>query len=107
MLRPGKDREIAACELGRDGLRRQLDRYRHLGREAEAIERDGDSLTVHFHPTVDEALLAEAIAVERECCPFFTIRFDAVERRLSILVGESAQRPALDAIRYALTDDTG
>jgi hypothetical protein len=107
VLRPEKDREIAACELDRDDLRRQLDRYRRLGSETEAIERDGDSLTVRFRPTVDQALVAEAIAVEKECCPFFTIRFDAVERRLSLAVDESAQRPALDAIRYALTHDTG
>jgi hypothetical protein len=105
VLRPANDHEITACELGRDGLRRQLDRYRHLGREVEAIESDGNSLTVRFPPTVDEALMAEAIAVEQQCCPFFTIRFDAVDGRLSFTVAEPAQRPALDAIRYAFTDD--
>jgi hypothetical protein len=104
LSRSGKDREIAACELDHDGLRRQRDRYRRLGREVEGIERDLDSLTVRFRPTVDEALLAEAIEVERACCPFFGLDYWAFARRLRVTVASRGQVVALDAIAAALGD---
>jgi hypothetical protein len=94
--------EIGACELDPDGLRRQRDRYRRLGREVEAIERDLDSLTVRFRPSLDEVLLAEAIEVEHACCPFFGLDYSASARRLRVTVASHDQLAALDAIAGAL-----
>jgi hypothetical protein len=96
--------EIATCELDQVGLRRQRDRYRRLGREVEGIERDPDSLTVRFRPGVDEALLAEAIDVERTCCPFFGFDYSAPARRLRVTVASRDQLAALDAIAGVLGD---
>lgn len=95
---------ISSCELDPDGLRRQRERYRRLGREVEAIERDRDTLTVRFRPTVDRSLLAEAVEVERACCPFFGFDFSAPARRLRVTVASNDQLPALDAIAAALGD---
>ena len=93
---------IGACRLDAGGLRRQLDRYRALGRQATALERRPQRLTVRFGPGLDAALLREAVEVERGCCPFFQIEPDPVRRRLVLSVAEPAQDPALDAIAHAL-----
>ena len=96
--------EIAVCGLDPDGRRHQRERYRRLGREVESIERDRDSLTVRFRPTLDRSLLAEAIEVERACCPFFGFDFSTPARRLRVTVTSADQVPALDAIAAALGD---
>jgi hypothetical protein len=96
--------EILACRLDADGLRRQRARYHRLGLDADAIEPSRDSLTVRFRPTVDEALLREAIDVERGCCPFFDFDYSTAERLLRVTVAGPDRRDALDAIAFALTD---
>jgi hypothetical protein len=47
-------------------------------------------------------LVRRTIAVEHECCPFFTLAYDAAEHRLAITVEDWAQDPALDALHYSL-----
>jgi hypothetical protein len=95
-------REPLQCRLDADGLRSQGERYRALGRHATAVERGPGRLAVRFDATVPVALLHEAVAVERECCPFFDLRADTGERALVVTVSDAEHDPALDAIRHAL-----
>jgi hypothetical protein len=100
---------LAECTLDLDGLRRQRDRYRRLGRWVESIGRWDDELVVRFAPSLDDGLLRETIAVEAECCPFYRFDYAPGERRLRIGVGDRAQLPALGALAFALgpADDPG
>jgi hypothetical protein len=91
------------CRLDLEGLRRQLERYRRLAKALEATERAPQSLTARFSPSVDEELLAETLAVERECCEFFRLDYDRAERMLTARVEDPGLDPALDALRHALT----
>jgi hypothetical protein len=93
---------IAECRLDIDGLRVQRDRYGRLGRAVRRVDRKPQTLTVGFAPDVDAALLAETIAVESECCPFFALRYDAGARELVVSVTRPEQDPALDALVTAL-----
>jgi hypothetical protein len=93
---------IAECRLDIAGLRVQRDRYRRLGRAVRRVERKPQTLTVGFAADVDTALLAETIAVESDCCPFFALRYDAGVRELIVSVTRPDQDPALDALITAL-----
>jgi hypothetical protein len=95
---------LGECRLDFEGQRQQRDRYRAIGTHIDRLERDALHLTAWLGPEVDLALVAETIAVERECCPFYAIGFDFSERRLSFSVTNPDQDPALDAIRFALSD---
>lgn len=94
---------MAQCALDRPGLQSQLARYGELSRQVERVKRWPGLLEVDFRPQVDADLLSEAIAVERECCPFFELSYDALARRLSITVENSCHDAALDGLRFALT----
>jgi hypothetical protein len=94
---------IPACRLDLAGLQTQRERYRSLSSHVARVERSYGRLEAHFRPEVDERLLAETIAVERGCCPFFRIDYDEKGRRLSVSVDDESQDPALDALRTALT----
>jgi len=91
-----------SCALDEDGLRSQLERYRHAGQNARLIERTPRSLVADLDQDVDVELVAQTIAVERECCPFFTLTWEPNRRRLTVTVSEAAHEPALDAIAFAL-----
>jgi hypothetical protein len=91
-----------SCALDESGLSSQLERYRQAGRNARLIERTPRSLVVHLDEDVDTELVAETIAVERECCPFFALVWEQDRRRLTVLVSQAAHEPALDAIAFAL-----
>jgi hypothetical protein len=93
---------IAECNLDLEGSRRQRDRYRALGDQAAAVRRESDSLTIDFNPELDRELLEKTIAVEKDCCPFFAFDYSPEERILTIEVSRDEQRPALDALAYAL-----
>jgi hypothetical protein len=98
-----KPRTIAQCHLDGTGLRDQADRYRRLGATAAHIERRASALTATFGSQLDECLLSETIAVERDCCPFFEFDYRPADRRLSITVQHPDQTPALAALHYALS----
>jgi len=91
---------MASCSLTPDGLESQLARWRRLGQSAVAVQREPGRVAVSFGPGLDRRLLDETLAVERECCPFFS--FEVGERRLGISVAEPGDEPALDALAYAL-----
>lgn len=97
---------IAECRLDIDGLREQRDRYRRLGRSVRGLQREPQTLTVAFDADVDAVMLAETIAIESECCPFFALRYDASAYQLLVSVPEPDQDPALDALVAALDPPT-
>ena len=91
------------CSLDGDGAAGQGRRYAALGASLAEVERHELRLSAQFEPGFDQALLAEAVAVERGCCSFFSIAFEPAERRLELSVPDSGHAPALDAIHAALT----
>ena len=93
---------VPSCSLDEDGARRQLERYRRAGAGARVIERTNRRLAVELDGAIDPALIEQAIATERECCPFFELNWDPTSRRLAISVAAPEHEPALLAIAYAL-----
>jgi hypothetical protein len=91
-----------ACALDQAALRLQLERYRQAGRGACLIECTSRRLVVELDEDVVVELVEQAVAIERECCPFFTLNWDRDRRRLTISVSETEHEPALDAIAFAL-----
>jgi hypothetical protein len=91
-----------SCALDEAGLRSQLERYRQAGRNARLIERTPRRLVADLGDDVDAELVAQTVAVERECCPFFALTWEPDRRRLTVAVAEAAHEPALDAIAFAL-----
>lgn len=61
-------------------------------------------IVVQFNERLDRESLLRALAAERDCCPFFTFRFEESQRRLTIGVREPDQLPALEAMAYAFTE---
>jgi hypothetical protein len=92
-----------SCSLDATGGARQGQRYAAAGRSLEWIERDGLRLEARFSPDLDRPTLEEALAVERECCPFFEIAYDVDARRLRFSVADESHAPALAAIEAALS----
>jgi hypothetical protein len=91
-----------SCALDEAGLRSQLERYQHAGQNARLIERTPRSLVVDLDQDVNAELVAEAVAIERKCCPFFALTWEPERRRLSVSVPQAAHEPAIDAIAFAL-----
>jgi hypothetical protein len=91
-----------SCALDETGLRAQLERYRTAGRSARLLERTPRRLVVEFDNTVDPGLIEELLAIERECCPFFTLDWHAEQRHLAVSVSAAEHEPALDAVAFAL-----
>jgi hypothetical protein len=91
-----------SCALDEPGLRLQLERYRRAGRGASLVERNLRRLVVQLEPHVDVALVDAALAIERECCPFLTLDWQASTRRLTVSTGEREHESALDGIAFAL-----
>ncbi len=94
---------IAECRLELPGLLTQRDRYRRLGATATRVERHGDALIVVFGPALDEDLLEETLALERDCCPFFGLDYERAARSLTVTVADPQQQPALDGLYFAVT----
>jgi hypothetical protein len=91
-----------SCALDEAGLHLQLERYRRAGHGARPVEQTRRRLVVDVDEHVDSKLVEEAVAVERECCSFFTLHWDAARRRLTVSVSHVEHEPALDAIAFAL-----
>jgi hypothetical protein len=99
------EREAAApsCRLDRAALDDQLERYRQISGHVEAVEREPGRLVVRFAPDLPRDRLEVALEVERGCCPFLGIDYDAGGRRLVVAVEQVAQDPMLDALAHALS----
>jgi hypothetical protein len=80
----------------------QLERYQQAGAGARLIDRTPRSLVIDLDEQVDTQLVDETIAIERECCPFFTLDWEPERRRLTVAVSQAEHEPALDAIAFAL-----
>jgi hypothetical protein len=91
-----------SCALDETGLRSQLERYRQAGAGARIVDRTRRSLVVDLDRHVNARLVDEIIAIERECCPFFTVDWELDRKRLTVSVSEAAHEPALAAIAFAL-----
>jgi hypothetical protein len=91
-----------SCALDEAGLRAQLARYRAVGRDARLLERTPRRLLVEIGATIDRELVEQALAVERECCPFFALDWHPEQRRLAMSVSAAEYEPAIDAIAFAL-----
>ena len=91
-----------SCDLDADGLRAQAERYRRTGEGAELLERSPRRLIARLREDVDVTDVTEAIAIERDCCPFYEIDWDPGSRRLSFSVSRPEHAPALGAIATAL-----
>jgi hypothetical protein len=93
---------LPSCALDETGLRLQLERYRRAGQGARVVDRTSRSLTVDLDEEVDTELVKQTIAVEQECCPFFTLDWEPGRRRLTVSVSHAEHEPALHAIAFAL-----
>ena len=95
---------IPACSLDEDGLERQRARAEHVAAAVAALRRDADGLGLELDlaPGVDDRVVAELIAAERECCPFFELGYDAGARRLTVRVPGPEHLRALEVIASAL-----
>jgi hypothetical protein len=78
------DKSIAACSLDAAGAEHQGERYAKLAGSIESLDLQPGRLTAAFAPDVDGVLLDETLTVERACCPFLAIAYDAEARRLTI-----------------------
>jgi hypothetical protein len=92
----------AGCTLDHGALGEQIDRYRRLGSAALSIEDRDARLVITFGADVDLDLLRETLAIERACCSFFTLDYDAATRRLSIGIDDPARADALTTLRCAV-----
>ena len=92
---------IPGCNLDQRELRDQRARYARNAPHRTRLDREPDALVVEFDEHYDLGALHAALAVERECCPFFQIDFDTARRRLRITVADAEQVPALDALARA------
>jgi hypothetical protein len=77
---------LRACTLSRDGRARQRERFEIVRPAVAGVDRRPTALTVRFGAQVDEGVLAELVATERECCAFLDIAYD--ERVLRIGSGD-------------------
>jgi hypothetical protein len=92
----------AACSLDPASLRAQLARYRRAGAGAITVQRTPRRLAIRLAGDAADEDIAELIAVERACCPFFRVDWTARERVLDISVTRPDEEPALEAIALAL-----
>jgi catechol 2,3-dioxygenase-like lactoylglutathione lyase family enzyme len=91
-----------SCSLGPDDLATQQARYADLARHVTGVERSGPRLVAELDDAVDEGAVAELIAVERGCCPFFLLDYDEHRRRLAVSLTDPDEDGALDSIERAL-----
>lgn len=93
---------VPSCAASAEELHLQRERMRALGPSVIRYHRAEDRVTIEFSPELDDQLLDETLAVERECCPFFAFNLDERERRLTVSVADAEHRAGLDALVHAL-----
>lgn len=67
----------ADCTLDDSGLTAQVERYHRLSTTANTITATDRELQISFSADVDLDLLKVTIEIERGCCGFFTVGYDA------------------------------
>lgn len=93
---------MAACALDGAGVQRQRERYAQIGARARVLSRTPRRLVASLAGDVDAGLVAETLAIERECCPFFELVWAPDSRRLTVSVADAEHEAALAAIAFAL-----
>lgn len=93
---------IPSCALTSEGVVEQRARHERLSASTVAVARGRDTVTFTFDESLERQTLDEMLAVERECCPFFTFSFDPETRRLVVGVASANHVPALEAMADAL-----
>ncbi len=94
-----------SCDLDEARVRLQSQRYRGAGHGVALIEGTSRRLVVELAAPAEGPLVDELVAVERACCPFFTLGWRPDRRRLAVSVSQAEHEPALDAIGFALDVD--
>jgi hypothetical protein len=94
--------EIPECKLSVPELGDQQARYRRVAPWVDELRRDGREVVVRLSPGADRDLVREVVAIERDCCPFYAISYDADRGIVRFGVDEPRHEPALEAIEYAL-----
>ena len=89
---------LPSCALDEAGGREQQARHDRLALSVVKVERRDETLLFGFAEGYDRKALAEMVAVERECCPFFEFDFDEGKRELRVGVSDREMLPALEAI---------
>lgn len=89
----------AACTLDAPLLRERVREWRALRERAVAIEPILDGVRLALRPAEQIGAVADLVARESECCPFytFTLRIDGPTRDLEISAGPACE-PALHAL---------
>ena len=90
------------CKLDDDALLAQQDRYRRIGAHARRLERSARRLVLGIDAGADDALIDEAVSIERGCCACFSLDWRPENRILEISVSSAEHEPALSAILTAL-----
>ena len=94
--------DIPTCALDEDGILAQRARYARVAPGVAHVAREPEAVVIEFHDEFDREALEEALAVERECCPFFEFDFDEPKRTLRATVTERDKLPALDAMAHSV-----
>jgi alkylmercury lyase len=90
--------ELPSCALDGPARAAQHARYARLAPSTTGVRREPDAVVIEFDHHLDAELLDEAIAVERDCCPFLSFELDRRSRRVRVTVSDPEMRPALDAL---------
>ncbi len=91
-----------SCALDEAGVRAQRERHARLAPSVIGLTRADGAVVIGFAPGFDREALMEMVAVEEQCCPFFSFSFAEEERRLEVTVEDEEMAPALDVIAGAL-----
>jgi hypothetical protein len=93
---------IPSCAITEEDLKRQRERAAKLSRSVRDLTRHDEAVVFEFEAGFDRQALDELVAVERECCPFFTFGFDEEARRLTVGVQQADHVSALEAMAEQL-----
>ena len=96
----------SGCALDDGQLTEQLAHYHHLSPGVLGVERDGPTARILFGEQVETHLLEQTLAIERGCCSFFTMNYDASRRVLAIATDPDHSH-ALSVLLTALTPSSG
>jgi hypothetical protein len=89
---------MAGCVLDSSALEEQLGRYRELRHYVRRLRRTAGELVVEFGDDVPAGLLRSTLEIERDCCSFLEITYDADGRQLTIAAeGQDAVLAALES----------
>jgi hypothetical protein len=97
----------SGCALDDGQLAEQLARYRHLSASVLRVDRDGPAARIQFGERVETELVDRTLAIERGCCSFLTVDYDASQRVLAIATDPEHGRDALSALLSAVTPSPG